>query len=115
MKKIYAIAIVFLLFLFAFVIGWSSGSNHTRHRYERELAEARELAEHRGAELAEFVGEAERRASAIRAGLDKSLELSIRATDRSERIAILVESIDRALDELDASTCSGDRGKDKAR
>lgn len=108
MKKIYAIAIVFLLFLIAFVGGWCGGSNHARHRYERELAEARELAEHRGAELAEFVGDAERRASAIREGLDKSLELSVRATDRGRRIAILVEAIDRALDELDSSTRSGD-------
>lgn len=108
MKKIYAIAIVFLLFLIAFVGGWCGGSNHARHRYERELAEARELAEHRGAELTEFVGDAERRASAIREGLDKSLELSIRATDRNRRIAILIEAIDRALDELDSSTRSGD-------
>lgn len=108
MKKTYAIAIVFFLFLFAFVGGWFGGSTHTRHRYERDLTEARELAEFRGAELAEFVGDAERRASAIRDGLDKSLELSIRATDRNRRIAILVEAIDRALDELDSSTCSGD-------
>lgn len=87
----------------------------SNREYQRELAEARELAEHRGAELAEFVGDAERRASSIRDGLGKSLELSIRAADRSKRIAILVEAIDRALDELDTSTRSGDRGEDKAR
>lgn len=115
MKKRYAIAIVFFLFLFAFVFGWCSGSNYTRHRYERDLTEARELAECRGAELAEFMGESERRARAIRAGLDKSLELSIRAADRSKRIRILVEAIDRAIEELDTSTRDGDREEYKAR
>lgn len=108
MKKIYAVAIIFFLFLIAFIGGWCSGSNHTRHRYERDLTEARELAEFRGAELAEFVGDAERRARSIRAGLDKSLELSIRAADRGQRIRILVEAIDRAIDELDTSTRNGD-------
>jgi len=64
---------------------------------DAELRELRESSERERAELRNALADAQGRIDSIRTGLAEAGELALRNADRNQRIAILIEAIERVL------------------